>query len=103
MKPLPTPQISLPLMATNNQDVQRARAGALHLHGLLAHWEEVINESWVTTLLGWEEQERARRSLERRLGTARIGRLTDLRLRLELAHKMRPCRHRGIDDDGLSR
>ena len=74
MKPLPTPQISLPLMATNNQDVQRARAGALHLHGLLAHWEEVINESWVTTLLGWEEQERARRSLERRLGTARIGR-----------------------------
>ncbi|MCW8309147.1 IS21-like element helper ATPase IstB [Acidiphilium sp. PA] len=74
MQPLPTPQITLPLATAINQDVQRARAGALHLHGLLAHWDEVINESWVTTLLGWEEQERARRSLERRLGTARIGR-----------------------------
>jgi DNA replication protein DnaC len=49
-------------------------AGALNLHGLLAHWSEVATEAWVTALLGWEEQERARRSLERRLRTARIGR-----------------------------
>lgn len=55
-------------------DAQQARAGALNLHGLLAHWSEVATEAWVATLLGWEEQERARRSLERRLRTARIGR-----------------------------
>ena len=33
---------------------------------------------WVTSLLGWEEQERARRSLERRLRTAHIGRFKPL-------------------------
>jgi hypothetical protein len=46
---------------------QRARAAALNLHGLLAHWSEVAGEPWLTPLLGWEEQERARRGLERRL------------------------------------
>ena len=56
------------------RDTQQARAGALNLHGLLAHWNEVATEAWVAALLGWEEQERARRSLERRLRTARIGR-----------------------------
>jgi adenylate kinase family enzyme len=60
--------------AATDRDAQRARAGALHLHGLLAHWGEVASQDWVTSLLAWEEQERSRRSLERRLGTARIGR-----------------------------
>jgi DNA replication protein DnaC len=60
------------------RDTQRARAGALHLHGLLAHWSEVASEAWVTALLGWEEHERARRSLERRLRTAHIGRFKPL-------------------------
>ena len=59
-------------------DTQRARASALNLHGLLAHWGEVAGEAWVTALLGWEEQERARRSLERRLRTAHIGRFKPL-------------------------
>ena len=52
----------------------RARAGALHLHGLLAHWPEVAASDWLAALLDWEEQERGRRSLERRLKDARIGR-----------------------------
>jgi len=78
MKQLPTSQTSLPLRATIDPDALQARAGALHLHGLLAHWGEVLNQDWVTTLLGWEEQERSRRSLERRLGTARIGRFKPL-------------------------
>jgi DNA replication protein DnaC len=52
----------------------RARAGALHLHGLLAHWSDVATADWVGALLDWEEQERGRRSLERRLKDARIGR-----------------------------
>ena len=58
----------------NNLDALRGRAEALHLNGLLAHWTHVAKESWVQTLIDWEEQERARRSLERRLRAARIGR-----------------------------
>ena len=59
-------------------DTRRARAAALNLHGLLAHWSETANEAWVDTLLGWEERERARRGLERRLSTAHIGRFKPL-------------------------
>ena len=36
-------------------DTMRARAEALHLHGLLAHWSEVATEAWVAPLLDWEE------------------------------------------------
>ena len=59
-------------------DTQRARAAALNLHGLLAHWNEVAAEPWVMQLLGWEEQERARRGLERRARSAHIGRFKPL-------------------------
>jgi DNA replication protein DnaC len=52
----------------------RERAKALRLNGLLAHWPEVVTADWLTKLLDWEEKERTRRSLERRLGEARIGR-----------------------------
>lgn len=54
-------------------DTLRARAKALRLHGLLAHWQEAATDSWVASLLDWEEEERGRRSLERRLGEAHIG------------------------------
>ena len=60
------------------RDTRRDRASALNLHGLLAHWGEIASETWVASLLGWEEQERARRSLERRLRTAHIGRFKPL-------------------------
>lgn len=59
-------------------DALRARAQALHLHGLLAHWPEIATQSWVAPLLDWEEQQRACRSLERRLQTAHIGRFKPL-------------------------
>ena len=58
----------------NDLDALQARAKVLNLNGLLAHWTQVATESWVQTLIDWEEQERARRSLERRLREARIGR-----------------------------
>jgi hypothetical protein len=58
----------------NNLDTLQARAKALQLNGLLAHWTQVATEGWVNSLIDWEEQERARRSLERRLREARIGR-----------------------------
>ena len=50
------------------------RAKALQLHGLLAHWPEVAAAEWIAPLIDWEETERARRSLERRIKAARIGR-----------------------------
>ena len=54
------------------------RAAALRLHGLLAHWPEIAHADWVPQLLDWEEQERSRRSLERRLSDARVGRFKPL-------------------------
>jgi DNA replication protein DnaC len=59
-------------------DTQRARALSLNLHGLLAHWSEIAGEAWLTPLLDWEEQERARRGLERRARSAHIGRFRPL-------------------------
>jgi DNA replication protein DnaC len=58
-------------------ELQR-RAAMLHLHGLLAHWSEVADADWLPSLLDWEEQERDRRSLERRLREARVGRFKPL-------------------------
>jgi len=58
----------------SNLDALHARAKALNLHGLLAHWAEATAAKWVEALLDWEEQERGRRSLERRLRSAHIGR-----------------------------
>lgn len=56
----------------------RQRAAALQLHGVLAHWSECVGEPWLNPLLAWEEAERARRSLERRLRCAHIGRFKPL-------------------------
>ena len=50
------------------------RATTLGLHGLLAHLEEVQTQSWVPTLLDWEEKERAARGLARRIQAAHINR-----------------------------
>ena len=49
------------------------RARALGLHGLIAHWDEVAESDWLTTLIAWEEEERRARSLKRRLADARLG------------------------------
>ncbi len=55
----------------------REHAGELRLHGLLAHWAEVMGQPeqarWVAQMLGWEAAERSRRSLERRLREAHLG------------------------------
>ena len=61
-----------------NLDALHARAKALNLRGLLAHWAQAGMADWVPTLIEWEEQERARRSLERRLRAAHIGRFKPL-------------------------
>jgi DNA replication protein DnaC len=59
-------------------ELLQARAKALNLNGLLAHWQEATAGGWAKTLIDWEEQERARRGLERRLREARIGRFKPL-------------------------
>jgi hypothetical protein len=51
----------------------RRRAKALHLNGLVAHWSEVGDAEWIAPLLKWEEEERAHRSLQRRIRQARLG------------------------------
>ena len=58
----------------SNLESLHLRAKALQLHGLLAHWSDVATADWVEPMLRWEEDERARRSLERRLRDAHIGR-----------------------------
>jgi DNA replication protein DnaC len=61
----------------STETLQR-RARELRLNGLLAHWPEVAGAEWVGTLVQWEEEERSRRSLERRLREAQIGRFKSL-------------------------
>jgi DNA replication protein DnaC len=61
-----------------NHDSLKQRAAALRMHGALAHWPEVVTTDWLPTLVEWEEQERTRRSLEKRLRDARIGRFKSL-------------------------
>jgi len=60
----------------------REHAAALRLHGLLAHWSEVMAQPeqarWIEQWLAWEAAERGRRSLERRLRDAHIGRFKPL-------------------------
>ena len=36
----------------SDPDALRARAAALHLHGLLAHWPEVVAADWVALTAG---------------------------------------------------
>ena len=59
-----------------------AQAVELRLHGLLAHWDELMGqletEQRVRQWLGWESVERAHRSLERRLREAHLGRFKPL-------------------------
>ena len=54
-------------------DDLRARAQALGLHGLVARWEEFGEAPWVRELIAVEDGERQRRSLERRVRNAKIG------------------------------
>jgi len=63
---------------TTTNDSLKDRAKALKLHGLLAHWDEVMDADWLEPLIRWEEQERARRGLQRRLSAARLGRFKPL-------------------------
>jgi DNA replication protein DnaC len=59
-------------------DLLRQRAQALRLYGVLAHWQDVVDAPWLPQLLQWEEDEHIRRSLERRMKDAQLGRFKAL-------------------------
>lgn len=65
-------------MPATDSATLKLRAQALQLHGVLSHWDTCCTEPWVGMLLDWEEHERSRRSMERRLHSARIGRFKPL-------------------------
>jgi DNA replication protein DnaC len=60
---------------TTRSDRLKEHARALGLHGLLVHFDELGGDGldWLGRVLAWEEAERQRRSLERRLRCARLG------------------------------
>jgi DNA replication protein DnaC len=62
------------------RDELNQRVAALKLYGLMAHWDALLESDlpWVQQLIEWEEIERKRRGLERRLGAAHIGRFKSL-------------------------
>ena len=66
----------IPPHPSSNDLEERARQ--LGLFGVLSHWDEVREESWLPRLVDIEESERQKRSLERRLSTAKLGRFKPL-------------------------
>lgn len=52
----------------------RKRLQKLGFHGLLLHWEEFQDADWLPRLVQLEDDEQQRRSLERRIRDARLGR-----------------------------
>lgn len=52
----------------------RERARRLGFWGLVAHFEQFSGQNWLEPLLHCEEEERQRRSLERRIRSSRLGR-----------------------------
>ena len=65
-------------MSKHNPEQMRARALALRLNGLLEHWDEVGAADWVAPPIQWEEDERDRHSLVRRLRDAHLGKFRAL-------------------------
>ena len=66
------------MTTTKSEDPLIARARALKLYGLLSHWDEIAQADWLEPLIRWEEEERARRGLVRRLTNAHLGRFKPL-------------------------
>lgn len=63
------------MMTQTISDELKLRASKLGLHGLVEHFDELDEQAleWLAFLLDWEESERQRRSLERRLQNAKLG------------------------------
>lgn len=64
--------------APPDPDPRKDRARSLGLFGLLADWDQVRHQPWLEPLLAREESERQKRSLERRIRDAHVGRFKPL-------------------------
>lgn len=64
----------MPVNVISNDEL-RCRAQALGFHGLVEHFGELTKQQlgWMADLFEWEENERQRRGLERRLRNAKLG------------------------------
>lgn len=62
----------------NDDEQLRRRATDLRLNGVVAHWADVASTEWLPKLIEWEEDERTKRSLERRISAAHIGRFKSI-------------------------
>jgi DNA replication protein DnaC len=67
-------------MTENDVAAWQARALTLKLHGLLEHWPDSDSTHWpfIQELIQWEETIRGQRGLERRLGSAHLGKFKPL-------------------------
>ncbi|HXH28419.1 MAG TPA: IS21-like element helper ATPase IstB [Candidatus Polarisedimenticolia bacterium] len=63
---------------TSPPEQLRRRAQRLGLYGVLSDFDALCQQPWLEPLLAREEAERARRSLQRRIQSARIGRFKDM-------------------------
>jgi len=54
-------------------DALLLRAKALKFYGILSHLEEIADKKLIERIITWEEAERSKRSLERRLRSSHIG------------------------------
>ena len=57
-----------------NPDDLLRRARALGLWGLVENWDEVCSKDWLAQVIAYEDEVRGRRSLERRIHNAKLGR-----------------------------
>jgi len=57
----------------NDHESHHLALRRLGLFGLLAHWPEVRDVDWLPAVIDYEQRERQRRSLERRLRFAKLG------------------------------
>lgn len=61
-------------MSRRSDEELREQARRLGFWGLLTNWDTLGREAWVRDLLDCEDEERQRRSLERRIRNSKIGR-----------------------------
>ena len=66
------------LAPSPSDDDLKRRLGQLGLYGLIAHWETYASAPWLADLVAVEEVERKKRSLERRVRSAKLGRFKQL-------------------------
>ena len=66
------------MSSPQNPDDLLRKARALGLWGLVENWDEVSSKDWLEQVIAYEDEVRGRRSLERRIQNAKLGRFKPL-------------------------